>query len=392
MEILKAFKFRIYPTEDQRKELAIQFGHARFVYNAALELRKDIFFGTGESLNYNDCAGILTEAKDNPDLAWLKQANAQVLQQSLKDLDKAFQNFFRNKANGTLPPPRKIPRKDGMPNGYPTLRRKTDKQSIRFPQDCKLQGQRVYLPKVGWIKIRLHQQIEGQLRSITVSKTKTGKFFASILCEFDKPEPVQKDGVVGIDLGLKDFVTLATDEGTIKVEAPKFLRKSERALKIRQRRLSRKLEAKKHRHSWHDKDKGDRTIDKARLIVAATHEKITNRRKDFHHQLSRQIINGFGVIGLETLNVKGMVKNHNLAKSIADAGWAQFVSFVEYKAKWAGAEIVKHDRWFASSKTCHDCGYVNRGLQLSDRVWTCPGCGVIHDRDENAAKNLIPFG
>jgi putative transposase len=148
-------------------------------------------------------------------------------------------------------------------------------------------------------------------------------------------------------------------------------------LKIRQRRLSRKV-------------KGSNSQHKARLVVAFTHEKITNRRKDFHHQLSRRIVDQFGSIGLETLNIKGMAQNHNLAKSIADAGWAQFVTFIEYKAAWSGAEVVRHDRWFASSKTCFDCGFVHKNLKISDRQWVCPECGVIHDRDENAAHNLKP--
>ena len=383
MEILKAFKFRLYPTEDQKAELAIQFGHARFVYNASLELRKDMFFQFGNSFRYEECAAVLTEAKqNNPDLEWLKQANAQVLQQSLQDLDKAFQNFFRNHKNGTLPSLGKKPRKDGMPNGYPTLRRKFDKQSIRFPQDFKVQGGHVYLPKVGWVRVVLHRKLEGMMKNATVSKTKTGRYFVSIQCELDVDVrgalwATTKTNDVGIDLGLKDFAILNSAAGTKKEEAPKYLRTSERRLKIRQRRLSRKV-------------KGSNSRDKARLRVAATHEKITNQRNDFHHKLSRKIVDQFGSIGLETLNVKGMVKNHKLAKAISDAGWSQFVTFIEYKAAWAGVEVVRHDRWLPSSKTCNDCGCINHELKLSDRTWVCQNCGVIHDRDENAAKNLRP--
>lgn len=377
MEILKAFKYRVYPTEEQKAELAIQFGHARFVYNASLELRKDYFFMSGESLSYEDTTRALTEFKgSNPDLDWLKQANAQVLQQSLKDLDKAFQNFFRNKREGTLPPPRKKPRKDGMPMGYPSFKRKFDKQSIRFPQDFKLEGSKVYLPKVGWVKVRRHRRIEGEMKNCTMSKTKTGKYFISLQCKIEADiQPIVSVDDVGIDLGLKDFAILNSNAGTKKEEAPKYFRASERRLKIRQRRLSRK-------------DKKSKGWIKAKSAVAATHEKIRNQRKDFHHKLSRKIVNRFDGIGLETLNVKGMVKNHKLAKSIADAGWSQFVTFIEYKAAWAGVEVVHHDQWFASSKTCHDCGYIHRDLKLKDRAWVCPNCGVIHDRDENAAKNL----
>lgn len=216
------------------------------------------------------------------------------------------------------------------------------------------------------------------MKNCTVSKTKTGKYFVSIQCEVEADiQPTTKTNDVGIDLGLKDFAILNSESGTTKEEAPKYLRKSERLLKIRQRRLSRKAKKSNRR-------------DKARWIVAATHEKITNRRKDFHHKLSRKIIDQFGSIGLESLNVKGMVKNHTLAKSISDAGWSQFVTFIEYKAAWAGVEVVRHDQWTPSSKTCNDCGWINRELKLKDRTWVCQSCGVIHDRDENAAKNLRP--
>lgn len=383
MEILKAFKFRLYPTEEQKAELrepfGCQFGHARFVYNASLELRKEHFFMSGESLNYEGTTLALTEFKNsNPDLEWLGQADSQVLQQSLKDLDKAFQNFFRNHKNGTLPPPGKKPRKDGMPNGYPTPRRKFDKQSIRYPQRFKFEGSKLYLPKVGWARVRRHRRIEGQMKNCTVSKTKTGRYFVSIQCELDIDiQPTANQATVGIDLGLKDFAILSSEDGTIKIAPPKHLRKAENLIKIRQRRFARTV-------------KGSNGRNKARLRVSATHEKVTNRRKDFHHKLSREIVNAFGAIGLETLNVKGMIKNHNLAKSISDAGWSQFVAFIEYKAAWAGAEVVRHDQWFASAKTCNDCAHINRDLKLKDREWVCPSCGVIHDRDENAAKNLRP--
>ena len=220
--------------------------------------------------------------------------------------------------------------------------------------------------------------MEGIAKNCTVLKTKTGKYFASIQCEMEKNvRPTTKTQAVGVDLGLKDFAILNSQGETTKIKPPQHLRKAESLLKIRQRRISRKV-------------KGSNSRNKARLVVSATHEKIANRRKDFHHKLRRTLVNQFGSIGLETLNVKGMIQNHSLAKSIADAGWSQFANFVEYKAAWAGVEVTKHDRWFASSKTCHDCGYIHKDLKLADRAWICPSCGVIHDRDENAAKNLIP--
>ena len=378
MQILKAFKFRIYPTEDQEAALRIQFGHSRFVYNRFIDSRKTTFLTTGKGVSFYDFKKQVTAMKQQPDFAWLKEADSQVLQASLEDADRAYQNFFRNHKAGTLPPPGKKPRKDGMPKGYPTFWSKHDDQSIRYPQRFKLAGHKLYLPKVGWIKIIRHRRIEGEMKNCTVSKTKTGHYFVSIQCEIEKDvQPTTNQQAVGIDLGLKDLAILSSQDETTKIEPPKHLRKAENLVKIRQRRVSRKV-------------KGSNSRNKARLFVSATHEKIANRRKDFHHKLSRTIVDQFGLIGLESLNVKGMIQNHNLAKSIADAGWSQFVSFIEYKAAWSGVEVVKHDRWFASSKTCNDCGYVKRDLTIEDRAWVCPSCGVIHDRDENAAKNLIP--
>ncbi len=360
--IRKAFKYRIYPNSDQQAKLAVQFGCARFVYNHYRAVREGFYYDTGTGLNYNDCATDLSDIL-KVDYPWLKEADSQTLQQALKDLDRAYANFFEGRAD------------------YPNFKRKFDKQSIRYPQRFKFNDSKIYLPKVGWVKVVRHRRLpegpRGTMKNCTVSKTKTGKYFVSIQCEIEHETPEQKQGSVGIDLGLKDFAAINDGSKTEKIACPKHLRKAENLLKIRQRRLSRKR-------------KGSNSRNKAKLVVAATHEKIANRRQDFHHQLSRAIVDNFGRIGLESLNVAGMVKNHNLAKSVSDAGWSQFVTFVEYKAAWAGSEVVRHDRWFASSKTCNDCGAVNKTLKLSDRTWVCQTCGVIHDRDENAAKNLRP--
>ncbi len=356
--IRKAFKYRIYPDSEQQAKLAVQFGCARFVYNHYRAAREGFYYDTGTGLSYNDCAADLSDIL-KVDYPWLKEADSQALQQALKDLDTAYQRFFKGLAD------------------YPNFKRKFDKQSIRYPQRFKFDGSAIYLPKVGWVKVIRHRRIEGTMKNATVSRTKTGKFFVSIQCEIEHDTPEQKQGSAGIDLGLKDFATISDGTRTEKIACPKHLRKAENLLKIRQRRLSRKV-------------KGSNSRNKAKLVVAATHEKIANRRRDFHHQLSRAIVDNFGSIGLESLNVAGMVKNHSLAKSVSDAGWSQFVTFVEYKAAWAGSEVVRHDRWFASSKTCNDCGAVNNALKLSDRTWVCQSCGVIHDRDENAAKNLRP--
>lgn len=281
MKILKAFRYRIYPDSEQQAELAIQFGCVRFVYNHYRAAREGYYYETGTGLTYYDCNLDLTDLKRSDDYGWLKTADSQALQEALRDLDRAYQNFFAGRAK------------------YPNFKRKADKQSLRYPQRFKLDGNRIYLPKVGWVKIIRHRRIQGQMKNCTVTKTKSGKYFVSIQCEIkvDDPTPVNSESV-GVDLGIKTFAVLS--DGTA-IESPKYLRKAERLLKIRQRRLSRKA-------------KVSRSRDKARLQVACLHEKIANRRKDFHHRVSRQIVDSYGTIGVEDLNVKGMVQNHHLAK------------------------------------------------------------------------------
>lgn len=356
--IKKAFKFRIYPDSEQRNELDRQFGCSRFVYNHYRHVREEYYQETATGLTYNDCANDLTERLkiDHP---WLKEADSQVIQQALMDLDKAYKNFFEGRT------------------GYPTFKRKFDKQSIRYPQRFKVEGGRIYLPKVGWVRVVLHRKIEGKMKNVTVSKTKTGKYFVAIQCEVEnntteqKPRPAGTR--VGIDLGLTTFATFSTGE---KIEKPKHFHASERRLKIRQRRLSRKV-------------KGSNSRGKAKLVVATIHEQIANQRQDFHHKLSRTIVDSFEGIAFESLNISGMMKNHNLAKAIADAGWNQFINFVEYKAGWAGSEVLRVDRFFPSSKLCSDCGAKHKSLTLNIRQWVCTNCGVIHDRDKNAAINIL---
>jgi len=395
MQIQKAFKFRLYPDSEQQEALSKQFGHSRFVYNRYLDIRKTVFLDTSTSLNYYSCADNLTLLKLEEEFVWLKEADSQVLQQSLKDLETAFQNFFRMSKEHTLPPAGKKPRKDGMPKGYPSFHSKHDDQSIRYPQRVTVDGQSVYLPKVGHVKAVVHRCIEGKINNATVSKTKTGKYFVALQCEYEVAEPTPKTiDEVGIDLGLKDFITLSNggrDFGELSraVEAPKFYRNTERTLRIRQRRLSRKLEARKKNNLWVNHDKGDGKIKDASQRLAATHEKITNKRLGFHHRLSRQLVNNFSTIAFEDLNIKGMMANHNLAKSIGDAGWSQFVNFVTYKQAWNGGETRHVDRFFPSSKLCGDCGHKNTNLKLQHREWTCQNCGTIHDRDLNAANNIL---
>jgi putative transposase len=277
------------------------------------------------------------------------------MQQTLKDLDRAYVNFFDGRA------------------GYPAFHGKHGKQSIRYPQRFKANGNRVYLPKVGWVKAVLHRAIEGKMNSCTVSKTKSGRYFVSIQCEIETADVTPNADSIGIDLGLTTFASLSNGDKVVK---PKYLYRSQRRLQIRQRRLSRKRKGSKHRNH-------------ARLPVAILHERVANQRKDYQHKLSGALVDAYGTLSFESLNIAGMVKNHNLAKAISDASWAQFISMCEYKARWANGQVLRVDRFFPSSKLCSDCGSKHKSLTLNIRQWVCLNCGSLHDRDTNAAINIL---
>jgi len=353
MIIQKGFKYRIYPNQFQQGILAVQFGHSRFVYNHFLQVKQNLYKSTKESLSYYDTTALLVELKK--EFEWLKQAGSQVLQQSLKNLNSGYTNFFKKIA------------------GFPKFKSKYNKQSIRYPQGYKIENNKTYLPKVGWVKTKFHRLLEGTIKSVTVSKTKSGNYYASFLCELEiLPSP---NGFlpVGIDVGIKDFATLSTGE---KISNPKYFKTSENKLAKLQRNLSKKK-------------KGSINRNKARLNVAKIHEHISNQRKDFLHKLSHRLTKEYGLICLEDLNVKGMVKNRKLSKAISDVGWSMFKTFLKYKSVWYGSNIKEVDRFFPSSKTCSNCGNINKNLVLSDRSWTCSKCKTILDRDINASINIL---
>ena len=355
----RAYKYRIYPTAAQAKALGFHFGAVRYVYNRYRAAREGYYQDTGETLSETDCCLDLTEHKREAGNEWLQQAYNQSLQQAIRDLDRAYRNFFTGRAR------------------YPRFKSKRSHQSIRYlfagGIQLRIANGRIRIPKVGYVKITQHRRIEGTPKNMTVLKTKSGKFFVSIQCEVDMTPPPAIGPEVGIDLGLKAFITLS-DGRTI--EPPKHLRKAERRLKRLQRRLSRKR-------------KGSANRRKAKFLLARQHEKVANRRADFLHKLSRQLVDNHSLIGVENLYAKGMLRNHSLAKSIADAGWGEFVRQLEYKGDWYGCRVVKVDRWFASSRICNVCGAANANLRLKDRIWICEECGAIHDRDLNAARNIL---
>ena len=353
MIIHKGFKFRLYPNQEQENLLAVQFGHKRYIYNWGIDQSRERYPG------YSTLADQLPGMKKRAETAWLKACHSQVLQQALIDLNEAYVNFFEKRA------------------GYPRFKGKRARQSIRYPQPkeswIRSEGRRIYLPKVGEVRLVMHRPIEGVMKSVTVSRAKSGRYFVSIQVEMEIAEPKRIGGRVGIDLGVRDFISLSTGE---KVEVLQHYRKAER----KRRRLARQLSRKK---------KGSHNREKARHRLACLDERIANQRRDFHHKLSRRLVEENQFIGMEDLNVRGMMANHHLAKSIGDAGWSAFAEMLEYKGEWYGCQVVKIDRWYPSSRTCSECGKLLESLPLSVREWQCPECGCEHDRDVNAAINIL---
>ena len=354
----KAYKFRLLPTEDQSVLLSKHFGCVRFVYNHFLKEKQDHYLLNKNTLNFNNCCKSLTDLKSKQDYVWLKEVNSQAIQASLHNLENAYQAFFSKRS--------KFPKFKSKKSNY---------DSFHVPQSVKLlKDNRVQIPKFKeGIRFIKHRELKGKICSATVSRTPTGKYYISILTEQEPTKHLEKTGKsIGIDLGIKDFAI--TSEGHRYVN-PKFLYKFQKQLKQAQQHLNRKV-------------KGSKQRDRARLKVARIHEKITNSRNDMQHKVSMSLIKKYDMIALEDLNVKGMVKNHCLAKAISDSSWSSFVTKLTYKAQWYGKQVIKIDRFFPSSKTCSDCGHIKESLDLSERVWTCV-CGSKHDRDINASKNIL---
>jgi putative transposase len=360
MIVRKSFKYRLYPNAEQILGLAIQFGHARFVYNYFLAVRQDYYEAHKDDphkkgLTFADTCKMLTELKRHPEYTWLREADSQVLQASLRNLERAYQNMYEKRS------------------GYPNFKGKIAKQSIKYPQRFRVSDGKVYVPKIGEVKAVIHRPLEGTPKNMTISKTKSGKYFASIQCEIEVAEPQSENPrAAGVDVGLKS--ALVTSDGVV-ISAPKHLIKSQKKLARLQRQLSRKK-------------KGSAGREKARYLLARQHEKVANQRADFLHKTSRWLVDNYGFVGVEDLNVKGMLRNHCLARAISDAGWGEMRRQLEYKGTWYGTQIQTIDRFFPSSKTCSDCGNVLPELNLSVRSWECPACGTFHDRDLNAAINI----
>ena len=356
--IHKTYRFELRPTQDQKVLLDKHFGCVRFVYNHFLNERKGQYQANKKSDNYYTQAKTLTELKKQEETVWLKEVNSQTLQFALRSLDTAYLNFFRGNAK------------------FPRFKSKKRKNGFTVPQHTKLVDGRIYVPKFKeGIKCIVHREIKGDVGKMTFTKTPTGRYYVSILTE-EQYQPKEKTGAVcGIDLGLKDFAI--TSDG-IKFKNNKYTKQYEKELAKAQKHLSRK-------------QKGSNSFERQRRKTARLHEKITNSRMDTLHKVSHQLVSDYDIIALEDLNVKGMVKNHKLAKHISDASWGTFVRLLEYKADWNDKQIVKINRFYPSSKTCCECGWINQDLNLSMREWTCKN-GHVLDRDLNAAKNILKEG
>ena len=354
----KGYKFRLYPTPEQERYLARCFGCSRFVYNHFLRLITDAYAESKKHLKYTDTAKLLTLLKKDEQYSWLTEVNSQSLQQTLKDLESAFSRFFKKLGS------------------FPVFKKRRNRQSFRIPQHWSIAGDGMLkLPKMQPIKMVQHWEMEGTPSSVTISKTPTGKYYASILVEYDQKEAPLNGGKIGADLGLKDF--LITSEGK-KYPNPRFYKRALKRLRRLQRSLSRKV-------------KGSNNRNKQRILVARAHEKVANQRLDMQHKLSLQLTCENQVVAVEDLQIKGMVKNHKLAQAISDASWGQFLTMLEYKGKLYGCEIRKLDRLFPSSKRCSKCGYIHENLTLDIREWVCPECSTHHDRDINASTNILIF-
>ena len=354
------YKFRLYPNESDKVLLSKHFGCCRFVHNYFLDNNNKTYKEKKEHNNFYTNCELLKDLKKQEDYKWLNEVNSQSLQIALKNLEISFQRFFKKTS------------------GFPKFHKKSNAQSFGLTnQHFKIEGNRVVLPKFRkGIKFDNHREIEGKIICSTISQIPSGEYYITMTTEREISQLSQIDKDVGIDLGIKDFC-VTSDE--IKIPNPNIKKSKMLKLQYLQRRHSKKQKKSKNR-------------EKARKKLTKLYSKINNLKNDFLHKLSTILTYENQVIYLESLNIKGMVKNHKLAESISQCNWGQFVDILKYKANWYGKEIYQIDRFYPSSQLCHICGYQNRDLTLKDREWTCPKCGKHHDRDINAAINILHCG
>lgn len=365
--MFKSVKYCLLPNEEQKKQLAKYFGCCRFVYNLGLETKISAYASAKKNLTCFDLCKQVTELKHS-ETKWLSECPSQTLQYSLRNLDNAYTQFFKG-------------------GGFPKFKNKHSKQSIQFPQGVGIDLDKgtIFLPKLKNVNFVLHRKFEGIIKTVTVSKTTTNKYFVSILFDNQNELPSKKiitdETTVGIDMGVKTFATLS--DGT-SFENVKSLKNNLKRLRIEQRTLARRFKkgVKEQSNGYY----------KQKLVVAKLHEHISNQREDYLHKVSTSIIKKYDTIVLEDLNIQGMMKNHKLALAIGEVGWNKFETFLNYKAEWYGKNIIYIGRFEPSSKICSTCGTINKELKLQHREWTCKTCNSTHDRDSNAATNIKNFG
>ena len=367
----RGFKYRIYPNASQRDQIARTLGCCRFVYNRALDVKKTAYSETGKSIAANDLIKMIPTWKRDPETSWLAQADSMALQQSIRDLDRAYKNFFRRVREGGKP-------------GFPKFKsRRHARQSYRTNGGKVVDRNHIALPKLGNVRAKVSRPLQGRFMSVTVSLDAVGRYFATFLCtDVPSKDAIAADREVGIDLGVETLATLS--DGT-KIGNPRHLKKYEHRLAREQRRLSRRKGARRG-------EKQSMRYLKQRKRVARVHAKIADARIDALHKVTTMLADENQVLCMEDLNAKGMVRNHYLAKAVSDVSFGEFARLLEYKCAGRGRTLVKVDRFYPSSKTCSVCGHRLDALSLSVRSWDCPSCGVHHDRDVNAARNILAEG